>query len=238
MAVDTSLKPNGLKVALDTIVAPKEAFESIRVAPTWGWALLIVLVATLATSYLVTPAVIHGLQSDWPNMVAKNPALSGLSADEQQARLAVSVKIAGFVWMFTPLFVLFGILLGSVIMVIFNALGRGDGSFGKYWAAQCNIALTNTVGAIILLAIVIARGVDSFTTAASVQEALPNLGMLVPGAGKLHAFLATFTPFTLWAAALVIVALIIIGRVPRMQASLGGFLALLLPGAIAIAFTP
>jgi hypothetical protein len=140
--------------------------------------------------------------------------------------------------MFTPLFVLFGVLLGSVIMVIFNALGRGDGSFGKYWAAQCNIALTNTVGAIILLAIVIARGVDSFTTAASVQEALPNLGMLVPGAGKLHAFLATFTPFTLWAAALVIVALIIIGRVPRMQASLGGFLALLLPGAIAIAFTP
>jgi hypothetical protein len=35
MAVDTSPKPNGLKVALDTIVAPKEAFDSIRIAPTW-----------------------------------------------------------------------------------------------------------------------------------------------------------------------------------------------------------
>jgi Yip1 domain len=238
MAVDTSPKPNGLKVALDTIVAPREAFESIRIAPTWGWAFLIVLVLTLATSYIVTPAVVHGLQSDWPNTVAKNPALSGLSADEQQTRLAVSVKIASFVWVFTPLFVLFGLVIGTVIMVIFNALGRGDGSFGKYWAAQCNIALTNTVGAIVLTAIVFARGADSFTTAASVQEAMPNLGMLVPGVGKLHAFFATFTPFTLWGAALVIVALMVIGRVPRVQAWLAGILAFILPGAIAVAFTP
>ncbi|MGC2129791.1 MAG: hypothetical protein WA629_06815, partial [Candidatus Aquilonibacter sp.] len=113
-----------------------------------------------------------------------------------------------------------------------------DGSFGKYWAAQCNIALTNSVGAIVLTAIVFARGVGSFMTPASVQEALPNLGILVPGAGKLHAFLATFTPFTLWGAALVIVALTIIGRVPRIQAWLAGILAFILPGAIAVAFTP
>lgn len=238
MAVDTSSKSNGLKVALDTIIAPKEAFESIRIAPTWGWALLIVLVLTLATSYLVTPAVVHGIQTDWPNTVAKNPALSGLSADEQQSRLSLSIKIASFVWMFTPLFILFGLVIGALIMLIFNALGHGDGSFGKYWAAQCNIALTNSVGGIVLTAIVFARGADSFTTAASVQEALPNLGMLAPGAGKLHAFLATFTPFSLWAAALVIVALTVIGRVPRIQAWLAGILAFILPGAIAVAFTP
>ena len=39
-----SARANGLKTALDMIIAPKEAFEQLRVAPTWGWALLILLV--------------------------------------------------------------------------------------------------------------------------------------------------------------------------------------------------
>ena len=42
----------------------------------------------------------------------------------------------------------------------------------------------------------------------------------------------------LLAAALVIVALTVIGRVPRVQAWLAGILAFILPGAIAVAFTP
>jgi len=236
MAVDTPTKPNGLKTALDTIVAPKAAFESLRVAPTWVWALLISIVCVMLSSYITTPAVIHGLSTDWPNLLAKDPNTAALSPDQQQARLAIAVKFTQFVWIITPIFVLFAALIGTVIMIIFNALGRGEGTFGKYWAAQCNIALIPSIGAIILAVIVLLRGSDSFTTAQSVNESIPSLGMLVPGTGKLHVFLAVFTPFSIWAAGLAIAALSIVGRLPRVQAWLGGGLTLVLPALIVAAF--
>ncbi len=44
-------RPNGLKTALDTIVAPKDAFESLRSAPTWGWAFLLALVLYAGANY-------------------------------------------------------------------------------------------------------------------------------------------------------------------------------------------
>jgi hypothetical protein len=235
MAVDTP-KANGLKTIVDTIVAPKEAFESIRVAPTWGWALLITIVLVLLSAYLTTPASIHGVVADWPNTVAKTPSLAAASADQQQAGLAFAQKIAGYIWIFVPIFILIGILISVVVMVIFNALGRGEGTFGKYWAAQCNISVAYALGAIVLAVIVLVRGADSFNTAQSVQEAMPNLGMFVPGTGKLHAFLTVFTPFSLWAMGLSIAALAIIGRVPRVQAWLGGSLTLVLQALIAAAF--
>ncbi len=235
MAVDTP-KANGLKTVVDTVVAPKEAFESIRVAPTWGWALLIALVLVLVSSYFTTAAGIHAVTTDWPNTVAKTPALAGETAEQQQAGLAFAQKIASFVWMFTPIFVIIAVLIGTIVMVIFNAIGRGDGTFGKYWAAQCNIAVIAGLGALVLAVIVLIRGPDSFNTTQSVQEAMPNLGALIPGTGKLHAFLSVFTPFSIWAMGLGIAALSIVGRVPRVPAWLGGILTLVLPGLIAASF--
>ncbi|HEU5479666.1 MAG TPA: hypothetical protein VFU90_07515, partial [Candidatus Tumulicola sp.] len=66
MGVDRAGAPkaNGLKTALDTIISPKEAFEQLRVAPTWGWALLLTIVLYAFASYLLTPAIVHGMQAD------------------------------------------------------------------------------------------------------------------------------------------------------------------------------
>jgi len=52
MGVESPAKANGLKTAIDTIIAPKEAFEAIRNAPTWFWALAISIVITMIGGYL------------------------------------------------------------------------------------------------------------------------------------------------------------------------------------------
>ena len=169
-------------------------------------------------------------------LVAKSPALAGQTAEQQQAGLVFTQKLASFAWIVTPIFIAIAVLIGAVIMLIFNAIGRGDGTFSKYWAAQCNIAVIAGLGSAVLAVIVLVRGPDGFNTAQSVQEAMPNLGMLVPGTGKLHVFFSVFTPFSVWAMCLGVAALAIVGRVPRVQAWLGGSLTLVLPALIAAAF--
>ena len=228
MAVESTAKPNGLKTVWDTIVAPKEALESLRIAPTWGWAIFLVLVLITLSSYLITPAIIHGMTADWPNIVAKNPQLSAQTPQQQQAGLALITRFTAFGWIFTPLFVIFGALIGTVVLVIFNAVGHGTGSFVQYWAAQWNISIVTAIAYVAVAVIVLARGADSFSSAADVQSAMPSLAMLVPtSAVKLHAFLSVFTVFGIWAAGLEIAALRIIGKLGTVPAWLGGSLTLI-----------
>ena len=237
MAVESTVKPNGLKTAWDTIVAPKEALMSLSVAPTWGWAFLIVAVVGMIALYLTVPASIHAMTADWPNQVAKSPQLSAMSPEQQQAGLAMGTKFASFTWVISPLIYAIAALISTVILLIFNAIGRGSGTFGKYWAAQWNISLVAALGALILAIVVIVRGPESFNSPLQVQTALPSLAFFVPASSvKLHAFLAVFTPFGIWVAGLEIAALRIIGKVGPVPAWIGGSLTLVFSALVAAVF--
>jgi hypothetical protein len=230
-------KANGFKTAVDTIVAPKEAFEAIRVTPTWGLALLATLLLVAVASFLMIPAFQHAMTAGWPEMIAQNPRLAELTPQQQQTQLNISLKILQFSWTFVVIGIPILLLLQSLVMTVFNALGRGSGSFKQYWAAACNIAVpTAGLGTAIAAVIILLRGVDSFTSMRSVQAAMPSLAMLAPSASvKLTALLATITPFSLWAAGLTIGAMTVIGRVPRLQAWLAAVIWLLLPALFAFA---
>jgi len=237
MAVDTSPKPDGLKVALDTIVAPKEAFEAIRVVPTWGWAFLVALILFGLGGYLLTPANAHALTADWPNMVAQSPALSGMSAEQQQAQLQVAVKFSAFAWIAVIIFVPIYILIATILYLVFDKIGRGDGSFGKYWAAATNISITAGLGYLLTAVIAIIRGAESFNKPMDVLTAMPSLMLLAPSAGpKAAAILGSVTPFSLWGIALGALALHTVGRVPQIPAWLGAIAAFLVPVLIGAAF--
>ena len=239
MAVDsTAPRANGIKTVLDTIVAPKEAFESIRLVPTWGWALAIAIVLTALGTYLITPAIQHATASAWPQQVAASPQLARLTPEQQQSALATTEKFISISWIFVIFVVPIYCLIEAVIMLIFNALGHGQGSFGKYFAAACNIAVPAAgVSSLINALVVNLRGASSFNSPASVQQAVPSLAMLIPVANnvKLAAFFATVTPFTIWATALSIMAMLIVGRVPKLQAWLAGIVLFLIPSLIAVA---
>ena len=230
-------KPNGLKTALDTIIAPKAAFEAIRTAPAWAWAFLISILISMICSYLLTPAAVHALAADWPNQIAKSPQLAGMSADQQQRALMLGEKFASYFFLLFLLLIPLGNVISATVMTIFNALGRGDGTFGKYWAASCNIGVVSWgLYSIVLAVIVLARGADSFTTSTSVTQAIPSLAMVAPGANvKLATALYYFNPLTLWGIGLVIAAMLIVGRVPKVQAWLAGITMFVLPLLLGVA---
>lgn len=235
MAVETETRPaNAFKTVIDTIVAPKEAFESIRVVPTWGIAMAIAIVLAAVGSYLMVPALQHGMAGSWPDMVAKSPQLAQMTPDQQHAQLALSEKIYGYTWIFVIVGMPIFMLIEAVVMLVFDKLGHGDGSFAKYFAAAANIAVVAGIGQLITGVIASLRGAETFTSLQSVQNTMPTLALLAPGAtGKLAAFLAVFTPFSLWATGLVIAAMLIVGRVGKLQAWLAGLLLLIVPALLA-----
>jgi hypothetical protein len=236
MGLDTGGTPraSGLKSALDTIVAPKEAFEQLRATPTWGWALLLAIVGYAVASYLMTPALLHATQSDWPRQIAANPQLAGLSPERQQKFLDINLGIVRFVWLAAPIVGLIAMLVQSLIMLVFKALGKGDAPFRALWAVAVNVAVpVLALNALITAVIVIVRGADSFNSPAEVQTAMPSLALLVPASAiKLHGFLAEFNPFTLWGCGLTIAAMTIVARVPRAWAWATGIAGLLIAGGL------
>ena len=186
-------------------------------------------------SYLIIPALTHGLAGTFAHMAATDPRMQSLTPAQRQNVEALQEKIIGFGWVFAFVGVPFAAFVGAIVLLIFDKIGRGEGSFAKYWAAACNIgvpalALSSIVSAIIVLI----RGADSFGTTLDVQQALPTLAMLTPAApAKLTAFLAAITPFTLWGAGLNVAALRIIGKVAALPAWLGALTLLLVPAIIA-----
>ncbi len=222
-------KANGLKTALDSIVAPKEAFESLRTAPTWGWAFLITLVLYAAGSYLMTPAIVHATQANWPHMLTTSPQLAAETPAQQQAALAVTLKIVSFSWAVAIVVLPLVLLLQTVVMLVFKAIGKGDASFGTLWAVANHTALPSVgLGAVCTALIVVLRGPESFTQSIDVQTAMPSLGMLAAGAPpKLHAFLASINPFSLWGCVLIVIAMSVTARVSRPIAWSTGILMLL-----------
>jgi hypothetical protein len=236
MAVDTP-KANGLKTVVDTIVAPKEAFEAIRIAPTWGWALLIAIILGAGASYLITPALLHAYPGTFAQQAASDPRIASMSQEQQQALEAFGEKALSFGWIFVIFGVAFGALVAALVMLVFDKVGRGEGSFSRYWAAACNIGVPALgIGTVVAAVIVLVRGAESFTNVQAVQAAVPSLAMVAPGASqKLTAFLTTLTPFTLWGLALNVVAMRVIGRVGTLPAWLAALVIFLVPGLFAMA---
>lgn len=238
MAVDAQpSRANGLKTAWDTIIAPKDAFESIRNVPTWGWALALTIVLSVIGNILLVPALQHAMAAAWPQTVAASPQLSQMSPDRQQSALEMTQKFAGFAWVGSFISAPVYALIAAVVLLIFDKLGRGEGTFGRYFAAACNIGLVGLgLGSLVLGIIATLRGAATFNSQLSVQEAMPSLGTIIPATGKLAVFLATVTPFNLWVVGLAVLALLVIGRVPKLQAWLGGIVLFLIPALFAIAF--
>ena len=239
MALESTETPkaNGLKTAIDIVIAPKEALESLRVSPTWGWAFLIAVALSVAAFFVMMPAIQHAMPGDIAKQAATNPQLAQLTPEQLDAQAKMINRFVPFFSIFTPIAILLFALLEAVIMLIFNAIGRGSGRFATLWASSVNIGIIYGLSQVVGAVVVLVRGADSFATGADVQRAVPSLALLMPGGGaKLVAFLATINPFTIWSVVLVIMTMTVVARVPKVHAWLTGILCFILPSLIAVAF--
>lgn len=221
MAADISQAPkvSGLKTVVDIIAAPKDAFESLRTNPVWGWALLVALALMIAGFLLEQPASQHASYGSMQHALATNPLYATLS-DEQKQRILARVAhppayqvVLGIGGVVISLFI--ATLLNAVILLAASGLARGRGDFKHLFAGSMNIAVPSLgLFAVVLGIICRMLGADHFATIADIYRAMPSLALLVPAAtGKLGAFLGGIQLFSLWGCGLNILMMRILAGV-------------------------
>jgi hypothetical protein len=231
-------KSNGLATVLNVVIAPKEALESIRVTPTWGWAFLIAEILVLIGSLMVLPAERHAFDTNFAVQAAKDPRFAQMPATQQTLMQTVRRSLLNALPIIRVLFLPILIFLQTLILLIFNALGRGSANFEKLWASVVNTAAP-VMGLyyVVLGIVVMIQGPNNFATLEAIPRAMPSLALLIPNASPhLTAFLTYIHPFTIWSVALTILIMLVVARVSKLQAWLTGITSFLIPALFAAAF--
>jgi Yip1 domain len=227
----------GLLNVIDVIVAPRSAFERLRIVPTWGWAFLVATLLGIAGSLLIQPAVLHGIDKSLPAQLAANPQIAKLPADQQakaiERGISVTKVIVRAAWVFVPIGLLLVGVVQALALTIANATSRGDGNFGKFFAMSQTIAVIGTgLSSLILALIVVIKGADNFDSQSAVIATVPSLALLAPGVkGALAGFLGALNIFNVWATALLAIGATIVGKVKPAAAWAAAIVILLCTAA-------
>jgi len=205
MGVDAqSTQPSsGLATVVDTIAAPKSAFERLRESPTWGWAFLIAFVLMIIGTLLSAPAQQHAQYATLQRTINTAPVYKSLSDAKKSEILNnaqhpnPSTRVISVV--FVGITLLLFVFLNTIVVLIGNAIGRGDGTFKRYWSGSMNIAVaTLALGTLVAGIIAMIRGADSFSSGTEIAAAVPSLGTLIHPTPAATAFFSAISVFSLW----------------------------------------
>lgn len=200
VSAPVAAKANGLSTVIDTIAAPAEAFERLRQAPTWGWAVTITIVLMMLGAYIQGPTARHVAVLQTQRFMNTSTIAANMSAEQKQKAIENSGKTSPFSYIGPLVALFFAVFFNALILLAGNAAGRGQADFKRLWCGSMNIAVpTLGLGAIVLGVITVLRGPDSFSSAMSMAQAVPSLGMLAPHApATTAAFLSAISVFTVW----------------------------------------
>jgi len=191
---------NGLSILWDVIVAPRSAFSALRERPYVGWAFGITCLLGVAGALLQIPAGEHVAVATFASNSTHDPRIAALSPAELQRMVAVTKSVQQWIWLFYPVIVAIGLLIAAICLTVFNALGRGDGTFRKSLALAANVGLlTFGINYFLVGVLTQIRGGDAFNTSLDLVLLMPSVAWLAPGAPvKVATFLSSLNIFSIW----------------------------------------
>jgi hypothetical protein len=227
-----------LQTALDIAIAPSAAFARLRETPTWVWAFILSSLLAIAGSIAVSPAFSHVLAAETAARLAAAPQIAQLPPDQRDATVARQIALIQTVARFGFALVPFGLAFSSgvqaLIMLVANAVGKGDGTFRKFWALAVNASLIGTG----LAAIVLLRGSAAFTSTSDFSRALPGPASVTGAtANGLTALLSGMNVFAIWHAVLLAAGMTVVARLSRPVGAVTAAAIVIGAGLIALAGT-
>ncbi len=194
-------KANGLTTVMNTIAAPSDAFETLRVAPTWGWACLIAIVLLAIGTFLQAPAALHAGKIQTQQMMATSSFFANLTPEKKAEIVARAGQPSVLPYFFIAVILFVVVLFNTLFTLIGNAVGKGQADFKRLWAGSMNIAVpTFALGSLIVGVITMVRGPDAFNSSMDIARTMPSLAYLAPHSASpaMVSFLTGISIFSLW----------------------------------------
>jgi hypothetical protein len=242
MDVTQSARRYAFSTLVATLVAPNEAFETLREQPAWATAMVVTILLAMAGGLLGMPAARHMLEVSMPLQLANDPRVAGLPPDQAQAKIQQMVSftttIAGYTWLFSIAYVPVVVVLEASFLFLVKILARAEQSFVHMLALAAHVQFVALgLGSIVLGAIVALRPVESFRTQADLMASTPTPAWVFPSApAKAIAFFAALGPFQIWATVLLALGLVAIPRLRPPLAWTTAIVLLLFGGLVSAAF--
>jgi len=136
---------------INTFIAPSKTFTDLRRSAAWWAPWIVISIFSLVFVFAMSKQV--GFEQISKNQIAHSSRadqFDKLPADQQAKQLQVSSKIIGIFAYFSPLFILFYVLISTVVLWATFKVGAGaETTFGQAYAISMYAGLVGIVGAIL-----------------------------------------------------------------------------------------
>ena len=168
---------------VQVFVSPAALFDRLKEVPAWIGMLLVLVVVSVVSSFLV------------PEEVMRELVQANLPADAEQAQIDQAVGFARALGRIlavvgTPITIA---IVAGILILVYNVFLGGEARFKQLYSATTHGFVIYTVGSLLTLALILSRG--EMTTL--------SLNLLIPGLeeGFLFRLLRGINVFSLWTAA-------------------------------------
>lgn len=206
---------------VDTFVAPRKTFTDILRSRSCWLPILLMIVSSLAVAFTMQKRI--GFEQMYSMTLQQSPAqqaqMDSLPPDQRAARMKVGAAITeGISYAYWALS-LIGAAIGAVILwASFNFLAGARTSFSEMFTVWIYAALTGLVGAVIIIAMLMIAGGESF----NVQDPIgtnPGYYLSPDSPHWLRALLGSFDLLMFWFIGLLIIGTSIVAKVKRSTAA-------------------
>lgn len=211
-------KKNVFERIAGVLFAPAETFQDIARKPDILAPLLIILLVSYVTTFLVMPKMdissITAQQSE--QMRKSNPNMSEEQMAQIERMTAASAKVMG--WIGPLLGVVWYAILAGVLLLAFRLFG-GEGTYKQAFSATLYAWIPLVLFGIILTIVAVARGTFDPTTAVTLVKSNPAFLVDMKEQPILFSLLSNFDVFTIWTVFLLIVGFAALSKTSRAKAA-------------------
>ena len=198
---------------VSVLIAPGKTFRSIAERPTWGVALIVLLVLTAGTTMLFFQKL------DFEDMVRQQMAEQGRELPPEAAgQLGMMRGCAMGAALGFPVIFYFGVPL--LFWGAFTLLG-GTLNYKTSLATALHAMMPAAVGALLSIPVLLGRAEVSAEEAQAGSVLASNLAQFAPDGASpmLIALLASFDVFTIWMVVLLVIGYHIVAKVSKGKAA-------------------
>jgi len=209
-------KPSSVGRIFGVLFSPDETYASIARRPTWGAPLVVLLVLSICSGFILANRVDWGAPAREAMEQRKDiPPESAERAAKMAAAVGKVVSYAGPIFLVVVMLIVAGILL-----LAFRMFG-GEGNFLQAWSATLYAFMPSCIKSIIIFAVILIKGATSISPFVLATMVRSNPGFLFDPIKQPMAFsLATnFDIFSLWVMVLLIYGFAHLARVSKAKSA-------------------